>query len=76
MRYNGMPKGMYFMVMYLSDFNLIDPGNTTESEALIFTHKSKPNYLVIAKQTLLFDLPYKKVKKIAKTHLKQKYGTR
>lgn len=77
MRYNGMPKGMHFIVMYLLDWGIL-AGTTEEKEsAFVFGNgKDLNKSIVIAMQTLLFNKPYKIIKKKAKTHLKSKYGTR
>lgn len=69
MRYNGLPKNFFFVVMAAKEYRILQKEMMLEfiepnKEAMKWKH------LVIIPSTAFFQIPYKTTKKIAKTYLK------
>lgn len=78
MRYNGMPKNMFFSVLRANDLFQFTTQKEIQEMGPMITYNSykEKKSLVVFKITDLFSLEYKTIRKKIKTYLKDIYGTR
>lgn len=78
MRYNGLPKGFYFLVMDGKFYHAVQEKIGRCSPTLIYVDESenpKKSYsLRIMSSIDFFQLPYKEIKTLTKTYLKHAKG--
>lgn len=77
MRFNGLPKDFFFVVIDQHFLSLIEPQIrlwAVDTKILFYEDRERDLFLALMPSTDFFATKYKEVKKIAKTHIKTKYA--
>lgn len=76
MRYNGLPSDFFFVVLSYVDYKLITITCPMDKGAKTLRYNSNQKQtLIVIPSTEIFKLPYKEVRKIAKTIIKKRYAS-